>query len=127
MHVRVVAPIGEFLRYGDGIGAVAFGGKTRPARIKLGEALGDDRQIGARHRLVKADKNVARFDVIALAHANLTNDAAGRMLHFLDVGIDDQGTLRDQRAGNLGRRRPAAKSDGKKRHDHTSHDDVPVD
>ena len=127
LHVGVVAPIGEFLRYGDGIGAVALGSETRPARIKLSEAFGDNRQIGARHRLVKANKNVARLDAIAVAHANLADDAAGRMLHLLDVGIDDQGALRDQRAGNLGRRGPAAKSDGKKRHDRTSHEDVPVD
>ncbi len=52
---------------------------------------------------------------LAVAHAQLADHAAGRVLHLLDVGIDDQLAWRDHRAGELRRRRPAAKPDDQQR------------
>ena len=127
LHVGIVDAIGEFLRHANRLGAITFGGEPRPARVQLSEAFGDDSQIGSGHRLIKANENVAGLDAIALAHAHLADDAAGRVLHFLDIGIDDQRALRDQRAGDLGSRGPAAKSYGEECDDGASHDDVPVD
>ena len=46
--------------------------------------------------------------MFAIVHAQFADDAAGRMLHLLNVLIDDDRALRDQRAGNLDCRRPAA-------------------
>ena len=44
---------------------------------------------------------------VAVLDAKVADDAAGRVLHLLDVGIDDELARRDHRAGDLGRRRPA--------------------
>ena len=65
-HVGIVGMIGKLRRHRDCIGAVALGGETRLARIKLGKALGDDGEIGAGHRLVEPDENVARLHMIAV-------------------------------------------------------------
>ena len=40
-------------------------------------------------RLVEPHDDVAGLDLVAVAHAHLADDAAGRVLHLLDVGIDD--------------------------------------
>ena len=97
----------------DGLGAVALGLEPRLARRQLVETLGDDGQIGARHGVVEPHDDLARLDAVAVAHAQLADDAAGRVLHLLHVGIDDDGALRDHRAGQFGRRRPAADTAGK--------------
>ena len=103
--------VGKFFRHGDRVGAVTLGGEPRLARIKFGEALGDDRQIGLRHRLIELNKNLARFYVIAVVHKQLADHAAGGVLHLLDIGIDDDVARRDQRAGDFGGRGPAAKAE----------------
>ena len=95
------------------IGAVAFGGEPRLARIELGETLGDDRQIGAGHGFVEADENIAGLDPIAVVRAHFADDAAGRVLHLLHVGIDDERALGDERAGDFGGRGPAAEADAR--------------
>src|SRR5207302_11473396 len=58
----------------------------------------------------------AGLDAIAVAHPDLADHAAGRMLHLLDVGIDHHRTRRDQRARNLHRRGPAAEPAGEHQH-----------
>jgi hypothetical protein len=96
-------------------------------RVKFNEAFVDDRQIGAGNGLVEADEDIAGFDMIAVAHEKFADDAAGRMLHFLHISIDDNRALRDKRARDLGCRRPAPKSD----HQHTDQngpgENVPTD
>ena len=118
---------GKLLRHRDRVGAVALGGEPRLAGIKLGEAFGDDGQIGLRHCLIELDESLPRFDVIAVMHKQFTDHAAGGVLHFLDVGIDDHVARRDQRAGDLGGRRPAAKPERQKSHQHAAGNDVPAD
>ena len=49
---------------------------------------------------------------------SFADHAAGRVLHLLDVGIDDERALRDHRAGDFGGRRPAADADRQERDDH---------
>ena len=53
------------------VGAVALGFQSRLARHEFVEALGDNRQVSAHDRFVELDKNVARLDVIAVAHEQL--------------------------------------------------------
>src|SRR5262245_26204030 len=82
------------------------------ARGQLVETLGDDRQVGARDRVVEADHDVARLDVVAAADAKLAHDPAGRMLHLLDAGIHHQHPRGDHRPGQLSRHRPTAQASG---------------
>ena len=42
-------------------------------------------------RVVELDEDVAGLDPVAVVHAELADHAAGRVLHLLDVGIDDDG------------------------------------
>ena len=113
--VRFVEAAGNLGRHRHGVRSVALGGEPRLARVKFNEAFVDDRQIGAGYGLIEAEENIAGFDMIAIAHEKFTDHAAGRMLHFLHIGIDDDRALRNQRARYLGRRCPAAQSD----HEHT--------
>src|SRR6185503_11934677 len=96
--------------------AVALGDQPRFAGGQFVKALDDDGQVGARHRVVKLDENIAGFDAIAVLHVELSDHAAGRVLYFLDVGIDDDGALRDQRAGDLGSRGPATDAESQNQH-----------
>jgi hypothetical protein len=127
LDVGIVRRRGELLRCLDGFCSVALGSKARLARIELGEALDDNGEVGAGHGLVKANENVAGLHPVAVADAQFADDAAGRVLDLLDVRIDDDRALRDQRAGNLRRRRPAADSDRQERHDHDAGEDVAAD
>ena len=51
-------------------------------------------QVGAGLRVIERDHDVAGLDLLALAHIELADDAAGRVLHLLHVGVDDQLALR---------------------------------
>src|SRR6185437_6643854 len=108
-------------------GAVALGGEPRLARVQLRQTLGHDGKVGARYRFVEPHHNVACFDMIAVTHPHFAHDAAGRMLHLLDVRIDDERTLRDECAGNLSRGRPAADPAAEQDDDGDAEKDVPPD
>ncbi len=118
---------GELFRHGDRIGAVAFGGKPRFARIKFGKALGDDGQIGLRDGLIKLNENLSRLDVVAVMHEQFADHAAGGVLHLLDIGVDDDIARRNQRAGNFRGRGPAAEAECQDSDQDTAGDDVPAD
>ena len=87
--------------------AVAFGLVARLARRQLVERLGDDGEVGARLGLVEAGHDIALLDVVAVLDPEVADDPAGRVLHLLDVGIDDELARRDHGARDLGQRRPA--------------------
>src|SRR6202035_3719851 len=127
LDVRIVDVAGKLARHRHDVGAVAFGAEASLARIELVEAFGDDGEIGARHGLVEPDQNIAGLDPIAVVHAHLADHAAGRMLHLLDVGIDDDGALRDQGARDLRGRSPAAQAERQHRHQHAADDDMLAD
>ncbi len=69
----------------DRVEAVALALQPCPARVKLVETLVDDRQVGAGDRVVETNDDVALLDAVAVAHAEFADDAAGRVLHLLDV------------------------------------------
>src|SRR5262249_30442645 len=81
----------------DGISAVALGFEPGFTRGELIESLGDNSEVCARDRVVKLYEDVASLDAIAVLHVELSNHAAGRMLDFLYIGIDDDRSLRDER------------------------------
>jgi len=118
---------GEFGRHRHRVGPVAFGSEPRLARIKLGEAFGHDGQIRAGHRLVEPQQNIAGLHMIAILNKQLTDDAAGRMLYFFHVRIDDDRSLRDQGARDLRRGRPSAQSEHQRADQDGSGDDVAAD
>ena len=111
-HFGVVGVARQLCRERDHRGAVAFGRKAGLAGEQLVEALGDDRQVGAGDRVVEPHDHVAGPDAVAVVHLELADHAAGGMLHFLDVGIDDDRALRDDGALDLRGRRPAADAAG---------------
>ena len=82
--------------------------RARGARANSSSPLDDDRKIGAGLSVVEPDNDVADADQIAVAHPQFGDDAAGRVLHFLHVGVDDELALRDHRAGELAGRGPSA-------------------
>ena len=100
------------------LGAVALAFEARLAGGKLVEALGDDGQVGARDGVVETHHDVALLDAVAVAHAQFADDAAGRMLNLLDVGIDDDRALGDQCAGQRHGAGPAADAAGQHDDDH---------
>jgi hypothetical protein len=56
---------------------------------------------------------------VTITHEDPADDAAGWMLYLLHVGIDDDGTLGDDRSGELGGRRPSAETaDQQKKREH---------
>ena len=55
----------------------------------------------------------------AVAHAQFADHAAGRVLHFLDIGIDDQRCRTRPPRRKVPRRDPAAKADNDKKSDRT--------
>ena len=91
----------------DGLLAVALAFEPSLAGGKFVETLGDDGEVGARDGVVEAHHDIALLDAVAVAHQQFADDAAGRMLHLLDVRIDDDGAGRDQGAGQLRWCRPS--------------------
>jgi len=64
--------------------------------------------------------------VIAFAHAQLSDDAPGSMLHLLDAGVDDNDALADHGAGQLGSRGPPADPERHEGNDEHADDHVPL-
>ena len=106
----------------DVVEAPLFGLQPRGPRPQPVEVFGDDREARPGDGVIEPHDNVAGLDDIAVARAQFADHPAGRMLHFFHVGFDHDRSRRDQRPGDLGRRRPAAKPAGKNG-DHRQADD----
>ena len=98
--------------------------EPRLSRVKPVQTLGDDGKAGAGHRVVEPDQHVAGLHGVTVVDPELADDAAGRVLHLLDVGIDHDRALRDQRAGDLCGRGPAAEAAGEHQHDGKADDEM---
>ena len=92
----------------DGFGVVPLGQQPRFPRHQLVELGAHDAERGLGHGIVEAQHDLPVLDHAALLDEDLADDAAGRMLHLLDVRLDDDGAGRDHGAGQLAGRRPAA-------------------
>ena len=104
----IAAPAHQLGREVNGVVAVALGEKpSLPGRefVELGSHHAE-RRPG--HRIIEPQHDLAIFDLPAFLDEDLADDAAGRMLHLLHVGLDDDGTRRNHGAGQMGGRRPAA-------------------
>ena len=73
--------IGKF----DGLRAISFGREPRFAGVELGQSLCNNRQIGARYRVIKAHQKIAGLNPIAVANQQFSDHAAGRVLDLFDV------------------------------------------
>ena len=111
----------------DLVEAALLGLQPRRARPQSVQRLGDDGEVGLDHGLVEPHHDVAGLDDVAVAHAHLADHAAGRVLHLLDVGIDHDRARRDQRAGDLHRRGPAAEPAGQHQHQRQADDQMRPD
>src|SRR5205807_1244373 len=120
--VRLADAARQLRRKGELVQSALFGlqpCRACPLRIEI---LGDDGKARLRDGVVKPHQNVTGLDDIAVARQQLADDAAGRVLHLLHVGLDYDLTRCDQRARDLRGRRPAAEPAGKD-HDHGEADD----
>jgi hypothetical protein len=92
----------------NGIGLIALGEKPGlPGHefVELGSHHAEGRPG---HRVVEPQHDLAIFHLPAFLDEDLADDAAGRMLHLLHVGLDDDRTRRNHGARQMGGRRPAA-------------------
>src|SRR6185312_14132516 len=111
----------------DSLRTVALGFEACFACGEFIGSLGNDGEVGAGDRIVELDKNVAGLDAIAILHVELADNAAGRMLHLFHVGIDDDGALRDERAGDRRGCCPSADTECQQEHDQAAGQQVAVD
>src|SRR5215213_8645877 len=123
-HFRIVLPPSQFVRKVDLRPAFELGFFTRAPGGELIQPLGDDRQIGASLRVVELDHHVAGVDQVAVACPQFGDDAAGRVLHLLHIGIDDELALRDHRAGKFASRSPSAEAADQQQNDHQADQDM---
>src|SRR5207237_9125787 len=125
--VRVRFALQDTVRELDRRTTVALALKARAARVELVEAFLNDCQIGTRHGVVETHQNIALLDAVAVANIQLADNAAGRMLDLLDVGIDDDRALRNQRSGQRHGAGPAADTEGEDQDDDEARHDVALD
>ena len=124
--VGIVGAIGQHRRKPDLVEAALLRLQPRRARPQSVQRLDDDGKARLDHGLVEPHHDVAGLDDIAVAHPDLADHAAGRVLHLLDVGIDHHRPRRDQRTRNLYRRGPAAESAGQHQHQRKADDEMPA-
>ncbi len=104
----LVAPGGQLRRKRDRVGVIPLGHEPGVARDQLVELGAHHAEIGARHGVVEAQHHLSFVDRAAVLDQDLADNAAGRMLHLLDAGLDHDRAGRDYRAGELRGRPPAA-------------------
>ena len=81
------------------IGFIPLGLEPRLTRHQLIKALCNNRRVRKSLRFIQPNKDIAGLDVITFAYAQFPDNAAGRMLNFLDTGIHDQNALADHSTG----------------------------
>jgi hypothetical protein len=92
----------------DLLGAVLLGDQTGLARRLVDEGLVDDGKVRARDGLVETHDDVARLDAIAVPDPQLADDAADRVLDFLEAGTDHKRARRHDGPGYPGLDCPGA-------------------
>ena len=108
LDLRLVAARLQGGGEGDLGGIVALGLQSLLAHHQLVELVGHHLQVGARHRLIETQQQIAGLHDVAVLDADLADDAAGGMLHLLDIGLDDDDAGGDDGAGDFRLRRPHA-------------------
>src|SRR4029077_8870004 len=98
--VGIFGAIGKHRRKFDLVEAALLGFKPRRTRPQSVQGLDDDGKARLDDGLVEPHHDIAGLDGVAVAHAHFADHAAGRVLHLLDVGIDDYRPRRNQRTGN---------------------------
>ena len=122
LDVGIIGTVEQHRWKHDLVEALLFGLEPRRPRPQPVEVLGDDREACLGDGVVEPHHHVAGLDEIAVMRAHFADHAAGRMLDFLDVGFDHDRSRRDQRAGDLRGRCPAAEPAGQN-DDHRQPDD----
>ena len=105
-------PFGQRGRNLDGRPAVALGDNRALRTLEFVELASDDLQVGACDGLVEPQQQVARRDLVAVAHADVADHATRWVLHLLDVGFDHDRALGNHGAGELSGRCPSAEPAG---------------
>src|SRR5262245_33051531 len=98
----------QLLGEGYGLGFLAFGHQPRLARHQFIELRAHHAERRARDGVVEPDHDLALLDHAAFLHRDLPDDAAGRVLHLLDVRFDHDGAGPDDGAGDMRAGGPAA-------------------
>lgn len=89
---------------------VPFRLQTREACHEFIQALRHDAEIRLGLCRIETHQHLARFYPVAFLHQDLTDDAAGRVLDLLDMGVDDEISRRNHGPGQLRGRCPGAGS-----------------
>ena len=92
----------------DLLDPIALAGKAGAPRAHFVESFQHDRKVRACDGVVQSQDDVSCAHALTVAHEQLADNPAGRMLDLLHVGIDDHRPRRDHGAGQLGRCGPAA-------------------
>lgn len=106
----------QFLRDDQIVGAVSLAGKTSLAGAHLIQSLGVDGEAGTQGGFVEPHQCLTGTNTVAFANHQLSDDTAGEMLDFLDIGVDDHRSSSGDRSRQLGRGGPAADPAGQTRH-----------
>src|ERR1700723_474917 len=108
LDIRIIGPIEQHRRKYDFVETLLFGLKPCCPRPQAVEILGDNGEAGLGDGVIEPHHHVAGLDDIAVARAHLTDNATGRMLHFLDARFDYDRARCNQGARDLGSGGPAA-------------------
>jgi hypothetical protein len=96
-NIRIIHAVKQGLGEVDRVQVVPLGLIARSPRRVFVKRLGYDRKIRACLCFIEPDHLIAGLDAIAVAYPHLADDAAGGVLNFLDIGIYDQKSPRDDR------------------------------
>ena len=87
--VGIVGAFYQHRRKHDLVDSALLGFKPRRTRPQSVQGLDDDGKARLDDGLVEPHHDIAGLDGIAVAHPHFADHAAGRVLHLLDVRIDD--------------------------------------
>jgi len=105
-------PLDQLFRKAHPLASILLRFEASLARDELIHVLDDHCQIGARDRLVEAQQEIARLHFGAVADPQLANDTTRRVLHLLNVVVDDEEARSDDGAGQLRGNGPSAHPEG---------------
>jgi hypothetical protein len=119
-HLRVAGARGQEVRKIELSLLFPLGIKPRFPRRQFIQPFGDDGEIRACYRVIQSDQQIAALDACAIAHIELADNAAGRMLNFFHIAVDDKLAACNHRAGELQHRGAAADAADQHHHGHKS-------
>src|SRR5262249_9310356 len=93
--------VARCVREGHALEPVSFGEQSRfPRHVQIELRL-DDPEARARQGVVEPHQDLTGLDLTAFPDEDLSDDAAGRVLHLFDAGLDHNSAAGNDCAGDL--------------------------